>query len=61
LKWYRLAADQGNPQAQYALARLHESGRGGLEVDIDQAALLYRQSATGGYAPASAALKRLGR
>jgi TPR repeat protein len=39
---------------------MHETGRGGLEVDIDQAAALYRKAAEARYAPASAALKRLG-
>jgi TPR repeat protein len=59
-KWYRLAAEQGSAAAQYRLGLMHETGRGGLEVDIEQAATLYRRAAESRYAPASAALKRLG-
>ena len=40
---------------------MFESGQGGLPVDVDQAATLYRKSAAAGYAPAAAAAKRLGR
>jgi TPR repeat protein len=60
-RWYRLAAEQGNAQGQFGLARLYESGRGGLGVDIEEAVALYRKSAGGRFAPATAALKRLGR
>jgi TPR repeat protein len=41
--WYKLAADQGDPEALYALGRLYIDGRG-VEKDAARAAELFRQA-----------------
>lgn len=51
--WYRQAADQGYPPAEVALARLYETGRGGVAADADAALRLYWSAATKGH-PAAA-------
>nr|WP_323667895.1 tetratricopeptide repeat protein [Burkholderia cenocepacia] len=50
-KWYRRAADQGDPQAQNALGYLYDSGRGVKQSDTD-AFNWYRLAAEQGYANA---------
>jgi len=44
-KWYRLAMDQGNVEAQYRLARLVHQGGDGLKQDLIMAAQLYQEAA----------------
>ena len=46
--WYRKAAEQGHPLAQYHLGRLFEEGKG-VERDYSQAFTWYRKSADKGY------------
>ncbi len=58
---YRLAADQGNANAQANLGFFYEKGRGGLPKDDREAARLYKLAADRGNEYAQAALKRLGR
>jgi uncharacterized protein len=53
--WYRLAADQGHPEAQFDLARLYSDGKG-VPRDETQAFKLVQMSAMQGYAPAAARL-----
>jgi len=53
--WYRLAADQGHPEAQFDLARLYSDGKG-VPKDQTQAFKLVQMSAAQGYAPAAARL-----
>ena len=50
-KWFRLAADQGLPEAQHALGTLYELGEG-VPRDGVKAVQLYRRAAEQGYAPA---------
>jgi TPR repeat protein len=47
---YRLAADQGNAEAQAMLGLFYEQGRGGLSKDAREAARLYRLAADQGNA-----------
>jgi TPR repeat protein len=56
---FRLAADQGYPNAQYNLRFFYENGAGGLAKDTREAERLYRLAAEGGFADAQAALARL--
>jgi uncharacterized protein len=51
-KWYRLAMDQGNVEAQLRLARLVHQGGDGLKQDFIMAAQLYREAADLGNAEA---------
>src|SRR5687768_8347582 len=44
-KWYRLAMEQGNLEAQFRLARLVHQGGDGLKQDQVMAAQLYREAA----------------
>ena len=48
-RWYRMAAEQGDPAAQNALAILDATGRGVLR-DPEAALALFRRAATNGYA-----------
>jgi clan AA aspartic protease (TIGR02281 family) len=52
LKWYRLAANQGNPNAQFSIGVMYGLGQGGLEPNDIEAAKWYRLAAAQGYAPA---------
>ena len=56
---FRIAADQGYPNAEYNLAFFYENGAGGLPKDDREAARLYRLAAEAGFADARAALARL--
>ncbi|MFO0993700.1 MAG: hypothetical protein U1E67_17400 [Hyphomicrobiales bacterium] len=47
-KWYRLAADQGNIEAKFRLARLLQEGEGGVKKDLKAAVALYQEAAEGG-------------
>ena len=53
--WYRKAADNGHPEAQYNLARLYASGKG-VKKDEEQAERWMSASAIQGFAPAMADL-----
>ena len=55
VKWYRLAADQGNADAQYALATMYDTGDG-LPKDVVQAVKWYRLAADQGNADAQLSL-----
>lgn len=44
-KLYRMAADLGHPGAMCNLGVMTEMGRGGVEVDVDEAVRLYRKAA----------------
>ena len=50
--WYRLAADQGNPDAQFSLAIAYQEGRG-VPLNPITAAGLYRLAAEQGHAGAA--------
>jgi TPR repeat protein len=50
--WYRRAAEQGNPEAQWDLALLYTKGREGIPFDMERAAEWYRKVAEQGHAKA---------
>jgi TPR repeat protein len=56
--WFRKAADQGIPGAQFDLGEAYEKGMG-VPQDNGQAALWYRKAAEQGHAEARAALNRV--
>ena len=49
--WYRMAAELGEPRAQYYLGTAFEEGRG-IPQDYQEAAKNYHQAATRGYVKA---------
>ena len=49
MKWYRLAADQGDQNAQYHLGLCYEYGKG-VKKDMKQAVKWYRKAAEQGVA-----------
>jgi TPR repeat protein len=51
-RWYRRAADRGNPSAMFNLARFYAGGRGGLTKDEAEAAKWYLRAADRGNARA---------
>ncbi|HEY1722818.1 MAG TPA: tetratricopeptide repeat protein [Magnetospirillaceae bacterium] len=51
--WYEKAATQNNPDAQYALGLMYESGRAPGPRDRAKALILYREAATSGKSPAA--------
>jgi TPR repeat protein len=53
---YKLAADRGDAEAQFNLANMYYSGKGGLQPDPQETARLYRLSADQGYAQAQLSL-----
>ena len=55
MKWYRLAAAQGNASAQYSLGMAYEKGQG-VPQDYQEALKWYRLAAAQGYAPAEYSL-----
>jgi TPR repeat protein len=55
---YKLAADEGEPMAQYHLAKYYATGRGGLPKNKQEATRLFRLAASHGVA-ASQQLKVL--
>ena len=57
---YKLAADQGMPEAEFGLGLFHALGRGGLAKDEREAARLFRLSAEQGNELAKQNLARLG-
>lgn len=56
---FQLAAKQGQPDAQFALGRMYEQGRGGLPRDVDAALQWYRAAANQGHEQAAASWKKL--
>ncbi len=58
VRWYRLAADQGNAGAQYNLGLCYENGWG-VTQSLEEAARWYRKAAEQGYEKAKEALKNL--
>lgn len=48
LEYFRLAAEQGHPQAQYNLGRIYQTGAENTEADIPLALHWYRKSAAQG-------------
>jgi TPR repeat protein len=56
--WYRMAAEQGDSDAQYRLGDLYERGDG-VELDIGQALKFYQMAADHGNTDALDALGRL--
>jgi len=59
-KWMRKAALKGHNQAQYNLGLMIANGQGS-EIDLVEAYAWLKFSAKNGYAPASDAVKQLGR
>ena len=55
MKWYRLAADQGDASAQHNLAVMYDNGQG-VTQDYAQAVKWYRLAADQGYASAQSNL-----
>lgn len=51
VKWYRMAAEQGNATAQYGLGVCYGCGEG-IEQNYEEGAKWYRKAAEQGYAPA---------
>ena len=58
MKWFRKAADQGDPEAQYALGVMYKNGRG-VPRDDAEAIKWYRKAADQGNADAQNALTTL--
>jgi TPR repeat protein len=57
VRWYRLAADQGEAWAQYSLGRMYEDGRG-VRRDRVEAVRWYRLAAAQGLEQALDRLQR---
>jgi hypothetical protein len=55
LKWYRLAAAQGDPDALYNLACCYVDGHGVVQ-DLDEALRVFKRAAAKGHAGAAAAV-----
>ena len=58
VRWYRKAADQGYPPAQYALGKMSRDGEG-MTRDDTQAAAWYEKAAVQGHARAQFALSQM--
>jgi TPR repeat protein len=56
VKWFRMAAELGNADAQIRLGVMYEDGRGGLAQDYAEAAKWYRKAAEQGNVDAQATL-----
>ena len=54
-KWYKMAAQQDNPKAQYALGAMYEEGRG-TDKDLEEAIMWYKKAEKQGVIDASVAL-----
>ena len=55
-KWYAMAAEQGEPVAQYLMGHMYQLGRLDKSPDYEQAKKWYSSSAKANYAPAANAL-----
>ena len=60
VKWFRLAVEQGVPEAEWRLGLCFERGQG-VPADVEQAVLHYRRAADRGFEIAIGELRRLGR
>ena len=60
VRWWTLAAEEGDAITQLRLGEAYEAGSG-VEADLDEAVRWYRDAAGRGNADARAALERLGR
>jgi TPR repeat protein len=49
LRWYRLAADQGHPDAQYRVSAAYALGVGGVSRDLDESAKWLHKAAESGH------------
>jgi TPR repeat protein len=58
-RWYRLSADQGDPDAQYNLGVLYLKGTG-VPKDRDEAVRWFKKAAGQNHASAVSALQKLG-
>jgi TPR repeat protein len=58
-RWYRLAADQGYPEAQHRLGLILSRGREGILQDHQSALELFRAAAAQGDGPAQHSLSRM--
>lgn len=61
IKWFRLAADQGNPSAQYYLGSMYEDGYYGVARDYNEAVKWYKLAAKQGHANAKTKIQELKR
>ncbi|MCE9533119.1 MAG: caspase family protein [Planctomycetes bacterium] len=59
VEWLAKSAERGDPIGMYHLGTHYEEGSG-VTKDLGKAIELYKKAATGGFAPARDALKRLG-
>jgi TPR repeat protein len=59
VKYWSLAADQGDTHAQFNLAYFHEAGKGGLVKDFAEALRLYRLAAAQGHKLAPKKMKQV--
>jgi len=55
-KWYRMAAEQGNAQAQFDLGDMYIVGSVGIDANVDEALRLWRLAASQGHAGAQNSL-----
>lgn len=53
LEYYKKAAKQGVPEAQYTLGKFYEFGEGGVQQSYYQARTLYMWASAQGYSPAT--------
>jgi TPR repeat protein len=58
-KWYQLAANQGDPVAQFNLAELYRRGLG-VRQDLLQSVRWFRMAAAQGHLAAVKTLKKMG-
>ena len=58
MKWYKLSAEQGNPDAQYSLGYCYESGKG-VKQNIKEAKKWYTKAAKQGDEQAIQDLEKL--
>ena len=58
MTWFRKAADQGVPKAQYSLGMMYEQGRG-VERSDAEAMYWYQKAADGGLGMAREEMERL--
>jgi uncharacterized protein len=60
LSWYRKAAAQNDPAAEYFIGMMYENGSG-VAKDLKTAIEWYKKSAEHGYQDATSKLQQLGR
>jgi hypothetical protein len=57
--WYKKAADQGYPYAQYQVGNFYKEGRG-VDQDLNEACIWYKKAADQGHRPSQIKLQELG-